>query len=404
MADPTVVSGTSPVYGTGGDLAQRIVDNIDDRITWLGAPIAPFLRLSRMGGKESEHNQKFSVLEDQRLPRITRTNAGTLTSGATTLTFDNANYMRPNDVWFNSRMKERILISSNTATTAVVVRGYGTTAAAALLDNDEWIKIGVAIPETGSAVASRQTKVRTRERYCQFFSGTMDYSEISTHTKRYGMAEPERQRKNTSDDFVLSIESGFIFGEPLFDADDASPIDTALVSTRATCAGILYEIDTNASANVLNPSGGVLTQDDFWDWMADVVRDAPEDNKDGKITYMLAAGEKLINILNKWQLQFVQVGFDKEFGPNLGVYQTPHGRMDIMKHPLLKGDEYDDYGILVNKKYLRYAYLEGMDMKIKTNVQLNDSHTRKDEIYGVIGLKTYLPEVFGYVKNAIYAG
>jgi hypothetical protein len=232
----------------------------------------------------------------------------------------------------------------------------------------------------------------------------MDYSEISSHTKRYGMAEPERQKKNTTDDFVITAESMMLFGEPLFDADDASPIDGTLVSSRATSAGILYEIDTNAAANVLNPAGGVLTQDDFWDLMADVVRDAPENNADGKISYMILSSEKLINIFNKWQLQFVQTGFDKEFGPNLGVYQTPHGKVEIMKHPLLKGDEYDDYGIIVNKKYLRYAYMEGMDMKIKLNVQLPDSHTRKDEIYGVMGLKTYLPELFGYVKNAIYAG
>ena len=124
MADPTVIQGQMSARGTAGDLALRIVPEVADRIIWLGAPVAPLLRLSRAGSKESVHDAEYSIIEDAPLPRVTRTNGGTLTAGATTLTFDNANYMRPSDVWKNTRTGEQVFVTSNTSTCSSRSSGF----------------------------------------------------------------------------------------------------------------------------------------------------------------------------------------------------------------------------------------------------------------------------------------
>jgi hypothetical protein len=400
MADPTVVQGSMSARGTAGDLALRIVPEVSDEIIWLGAPIAPLLRLSRIGGKESVHDAEYSVIEDARLPRITLTNAGNLGTTDTTLTFDNANYMRPSDVWQNTRTGEQVFVASNTATTAVVVRGYGTVAGTAILDNDEWMKMGVALSHGAAAVASRQTRPTSRVNYTQTFSATTDVTEQNTHIRRYGMPEQDRQKKNTMDDFLLQIEHAFKFQQPLKELDNDSPKDTSLTHERYLTGGFKYWVDTDAAANVLD-AGGTLSQDDFWDWMRTVTTDAPGDQSDGKIDYMLLASGPLVSILNKWQLQAVNpTGFSKEFGPNLSTYQTPFGKMEIMYDKTFKGTEYFNYGYLINRKYVGYRFLEGMDMKIKKNIQDPDTHQMKDEIYGTIGFYLTLPSVHGYVKNA----
>ena len=403
MAIGDTHSGSVTTGGPNGESSFRLGRDISKMIFNLGADIAPLTRFAS-GNKKSTTQQEYTVLEDGRRPRIDQTKAGNLTAGATELTFDNPKRFRAEDTWLNERTNEQVLVTSKSTTpNTTVVRGYGTVVKAAITDNDVWRFTGKSLRERAKAGTSLQTVVQTRIGYEQFFSETTGLSEIDSNVSHEGgMDEMTRQRKNTREEFLIGVESAFIWGQPLKDVQGSTPIDGDVIDKRCKTAGLKYWIDTDAAANAMD-AGGALSFFDFTDWTGQLVKDNPR-NKGNGVGLTLIGGTKAISVLNQWPHAKIETNSkSKEFGMDLRTLITMHGSHNILQHHLLDGSIYENYLFGVDTNHIGYRYLQKMDMRLRTGIQPNDSHELQDEIYGVIGFYLTLPSLHGYIKNVTLA-
>lgn len=401
--NPTLIARPSTVAGPGKGNADRFKLEIEDKIWQYGPHMNPLVRIANKVKKRSVMQMEFKVLNDKRLPRFTRVNDNDgLNTSDTALVVDNGNYARPQDIWQNTRTKENILVTAVSSNTWTVVRGYDTGAAGtgvAMVDNDELMFISNALSERSNAPASIQTDPGTVTNYLQFMSRTIALSEIRDAISEYGPKEKDRQNKNTLWEFKVDAEYAFKFQKPLKDVEASSPLDSALQDSRFKTGGLLYWINEYAGTNALD-ANGVITQTELWDFLAPSFEDMPEDATGQGMELMALCSQKAFNAFHHWGMDPIQTDPKmKEFGLALTTYQTPNGKLNLVQDYTLKGDTYGNYMIVVNPSDLEYTYLNGKDMKVKPNIQANDAHEIKDEIYGVIGLGIKRPELHRYVYN-----
>lgn len=402
---PTVISGRVPQTGTNSGNSDRQVQQIADMIFNYGPNINPMTLISRKSTKKRVGNQTFKVLNDKHLPRFNDVN-GNQTAGDTSIEVDNGEYFRVGDIVENTRTGEHILVTNISSDTLTAVRGYDSGDAGtgtAMVDNDELMVIGTALSESASAPAARTPQTSTVTNYCQFFSRTLNLSEIRDNIEEYGPKEKQRQKDHQIYEFKKDIELAFKFGKPLEDDESDSPLDSSVSESRYKTGGLKYWIDNHASANVLD-AGGALAQNQLWDFVAPMFEDMEEDVTGQKKSLMALCSRKAFRVFHSWAVPTLDLTpKDDTYGLQLVRYLTPVGVLDLVQDYTLRGDEYGDYMFVVNPMDLEYVYLNNMDLTVKPNIQQPDVHEIKDEVYGVIGLGIHRPELHGYIKNMALA-
>ncbi len=401
--NPTVISRAVSVAGPGQGNVDRFIEEIENKIWQYGPNLNPLIRIANKVKKRSVRQMSFKVLNDKRLPRFTRiNNGGGYNTSATSIVVDNGNYARPQDIWENTATREHILVTGISSNTWTVVRGYDTGAAGtgvAMTDNDELMFVGNSLSERSTAPVSIQTDPGTVTNYLQFMSRTIGLSEIRDAIAEYGPKEKERQSKNTMFEFKVDAELAFKFGKPIADVEASSPLDSAISDGRWATGGLRYWIDSYAATNALN-ANIAISQNTLWEFVAPSFEDMPEDATGQGMELMALCGRKAFNVFHNWGMAPIQTSPSiKEFGLQLTTYMTPQGKLNLVQDYTLKGDQYADWMFIVNPSDLEYVYLEGKDMKLKTNIQANDAHEVKDELYGIIGLGIKRPELHRYVYN-----
>lgn len=400
---PTVIGRASTIAGPGKGNADRFVPQIQDMIWNYGPNLNPLIRLAYMNKKRSVKNQTFKILNDKRLPRFTRINNGAgYNTSATSIIVDNGNYFRVGDVGEVTRTKEHFFVTAISTNTLTVVRGYDTGAAGtgvAMVDNDEVRVLGQAQSERAATPSIVTTDPGTITNYCQVMSRAIGLSVIRDHTEEYGPKEKARQKQQQMDEFKIDCNNFFMFGKPLADVEASSPLDSSVADSRYKTGGLKYWIDNSASANVLN-AGGVITQTTFWNTVAPLYEDMPEDSTNQTKELIALCGRSAFFAFHQWALPTVQTSPGiKSLGFALSTIQAPVGKINLVQDYSLKGDEYADYCFLVNPNDLEYVYMDGLDMQIKPNVQLPNVKEVIDEVWGVIGLGIKRPELHGYIYN-----
>ncbi len=78
---------------------------------------------------------------------------------------------------------------------------------------------------------------------------------------------------------------------------------------------------------------------------------------------------------------------DKTYGLRITRYESPHGTVNIVKHPLLTGTTYGNYAVMLDLECLTYRYLSNRDTKLLTNRQAPGEDSRVDEYLTECGLQ-----------------
>jgi len=105
----------------------------------------------------------------------------------------------------------------------------------------------------------------------------------------------------------------------------------------------------------------------------------------------------LISKINSWakgKLEIIQADKDRTYGLNIIRYLTPHGMLNIVRHPLFV-QGYDGLSIALDMDNVKYRPLRGRDTTLRTNIQNNDADGRKDEYLTEAGLEIKLPKTHG---------
>jgi hypothetical protein len=210
----------------------------------IGAPRAPARSI------------RHEWLEDSLSPLSTRINdAGGYDDEDTVLTVDDGTVFRDGDLVRPVGSDEVMQVTESDATTVTVVRGYGDTTAAALVDNQELVVIGHAALE-GEDAAAAIARVRTLQvNYSQIFtetvsvSGSMDAASLNGVEREFDYQVIARTRE-----LMRQLEQSVIAGVQ----HAATPGGSA--SVRRTMGGLLGMI-SGTNAVVQAASGAALTED-----------------------------------------------------------------------------------------------------------------------------------------------
>lgn len=272
-----------------------------------------------------------------------------------------------------------------------VARGYGSAAAAAILDGDQLFVIGNAREEGDTSKAARSRDPVEVYNWTQIFrdwveeSGTAHSSDNDTtpHDWRF-------QQKVKMIEHQKSKELSLLLGSP-------GEEDGVSGKVRTTGGVLHFATANNMDAN------GTLTEIEFENWLRPFLHYG---DKKSKVVFVSELVASVLNGFSAGKLQ-TSVG-DTMYGVAISRWTSPHGQVKFVPHPLLEGDEYGGYalGVDFEKGKLAYRYLHGKeapggsrDTHINENIQPPDADARKDEILSECGLQMAHPKAHGVLTG-----
>jgi hypothetical protein len=376
---------------TGGDAAYAILGDskvieMEDDVFLYEPDKAPLTLLTSKVSKKAVSNPNFNWLEDERIPTLDRVNeAAGATSVATTFTVDNPGYFRSPGLARIQRTGEVVYVSTISGSVLTVVRGWGATAKAALVDNDQITILGSVFAEGATSPASKTTKKVKRSNATEIVRSAWELTNSEIATELYGPQDVAFQQMKVGIEHAVDIENKLWFGLYL---DDTSGSTISSVSVRST-GGIDEVISTNDS-----DFGGVFNMVTFFSFAEDVFRY-------GSNSKVLFAAPSVVSNISLEGIKYLElVPKDQTFGLDINRLLTPHGSLMVVKHNLFEGDTYGKRAYVVDLDNVGYRFLRGRDTKLMTNIQANDKDSRKDEYLTEMGLVRKLEKTHGRITNA----
>ena len=205
--------------------------------------------------------------------------------------------------------------------------------------------------------------------YCQIFRTPFGITETAKNTQTLIKENDlDYQRRKKGIEHVVDIERAFIFGVSSADTGRGTSHPVRLTD------GVLHKITVYATANV-------DTEAEFETWLESAFAY-------GNVEKYLFASASVISMINGWAKGKLEVlAKDKTYGLTITRYESPHGTVNLIKHPLLTGTPYGNYGLMLDMECLTYRYLSNRDTKLKTNRQANGDDERVDEYISEVGLQ-----------------
>lgn len=385
----------APVTGQRTSLnitqALRAVD-MRREILELEPDAAPLCQLT-MGkqnrlGTEPTHNPKFDWAESELANRFDAVNngAGYILS-ATSIVVDDGTKFAAWDLVKVTRTGEVMLVTAVATNTLTVERGIGG-GAAALVDNDELLRIASADAEGADVRDGVTSNPTTATNYTQIFRKSWQATETLVHSNTY--TSPTDWRR-----------AGALAGiEHKKDQELAFWLGTKRETTLSgkphrTTGGVLSFVTTNVT-----DIAGTMTETEFYDGFSDAFRYG---NKKVKTLFCSRLFAGVINTYPRGKIQAIQSDQDSTYGLNVTRFVSPFGTLNVVIHDLFEGTEYAGYGVILDLSMVKrrpLANQEGSrDTQVLPNRQGNGVDGRQHEYLTEVGLEVGLEKT-----HAIYTG
>jgi hypothetical protein len=287
---------------------------------------------------------------------------------ATDIVVDDASLFLVKDIILNANTMEQMLVTAVTAATntLTVTRGYGTVTAAAITDNDDIVWMLNAMEENSNAPDSRTSQPTYDYNLVQEIRTPFEGSWWSEGQK---LKTAEKERKRQTNIHMVQHRRGleriFLFGQRKADADEK----------KQTMSGIYPYIPSDNILDANTDYSGYMTESG-WESYCEQIFQYGSDRK------LLAASSSLITALNGFasaKMISTDMGM-KEFGVAINAWRSPHGTLGIVPSRAL-GGPFAGMGLVADMKYLKWRPFDGNDTKLVVNIQANDKHGYKDEIW-----------------------
>lgn len=366
---------------------KKIIVDMSEDIALLQPDESPFMSFLKIAKKNQEtaNSFKFEWMEDDLLARWDAINAAAgYANNITALVVDNADYFNVGDTVKVPRTGEVMLVTAvNSGTqTLTVVRGYGVTTAAALVDNDPLLIIGNANMEGSGTRIIKSTKEVPKFNYTQIFKTPFGVTNTQKSTKMYGGKDLSYQQMKAGVQHKIDMARSFVFGE--------RKEDTTGVDPQRTTGGLLSFLTENNY-----DAGGQLTKSEFDNNISEVVF------KYGSKTKIMLCSARLISVINEWAFGKLQINQEaKKFGLSIFEYITPFGKYMMMNDQrILEGAVYGGFGIVVDPENVKFRPLADRDTKLETNIQANDADKRIDQYITEAGLEVRSPKTHAVITG-----
>lgn len=309
-------------------------------------------------------------------------------NAATTITVDDGSKFAKYDVVLEEATGEIILVTAVSGNDLTIVRSVGTTAAAAMTDNDVLRIIGNAHPEGADPAGDRIDATTEYENYTQIFkagveiTGTLEASNTVTEEER------ARRRKVAMDQILEEIEHAFFFGELGKRTEGGSP--------QRFMRGLF-----DFASVTVSDANGTLTEAEFNDWLADVFQY-------GSGTKVLFTSHSVASILTTIFGDKIRLATESDVvGLKLNRIQTYAGEVVCVPHPNFVGDVYGNSMMAVDMDQIKLRPLKGnkdRSLQLREDVKKDGHDGMQDEWLAEVSLELGDPAAHGWMKNITVAG
>lgn len=339
-------------------------------------------------GKKPAFGKSINWHTSELRPKFDRINNGAgYTSGDTAVVVDNGAYFQDYDNIKFTRTGEVARVSSVSGNTLTIVRSWGATAAAALVDNDEILILGPAYPEGTKLKSPRSVTEVEFTNYTELvrhnftISGTL--RAVGEAGGLYHGNDVDLQRRDMMLSHKRDLNLKFLHSEGAQSGD-----------TR-TLDGIIPFVTTNGT-NRTN-STATLTEKAWNDGLRVAFRNA---NSNKLLAIMSRSVAGIINEFAS-SVQRVTPGTSK-FGLRLMDYTSPHGEVRMITDVALEGDELSKYIVLIDpvKGPVQRVLRDTILIKDRTDDRSEDAYA--EEILTETSVEWGHPDKH-YIFNAITA-
>ena len=365
---------------------RRVVD-MGKKIALLEPNKSPLITLTKRLSTKPTINPIFHWLEDELQAKWSKVSTAEANVAATDLVVSDIELFRVGFLVKVPRTGEIMRVTDVTASTDTITvkRSFGTTAAAAILQNDPIVILGSAEAEGGLATTPLSVVTSTVFNYTQIFKTAVQLSKTQEASELYGGSDRAYQRLKKGIEHAVDLERAAWFGEKAEDNTGSTPV-------RST-GGVMSFIETNAVSYDASDS---LTEDNFEkEFLEGLFRY-------GSSKKTLFASSRVISVINSWGREKIQtVTGEETYGLKIYRYISAHGELNIVKHQLFEGAVYGKMGVALDLDAGEVAWrpLSGRDTKLRTGIEPNDADYYLDEYITEGGFQIKLPKVHGIIEN-----
>ena len=213
----------------------------------------------------------------------------------------------------------------------------------------------------------------------------MSFSGTELATELYGGKDRAYQRRKKALEHKRDIARAMYFGVRKEDTTGTTP--------RRTMGGLLSFL---TESTAFDSSTQPLTYANFNKYVAQPVFSHGSKDK------LLIAGPNLMNAINAWSEAKLVTDVDPAatYGIRVKNLITGYGDLKVIYDPLLADGYHAGYGMVIDTDNIRYAYLQGRDTKLNTNIQANDVDGVIDEYITECSLEVKLPKTHLLITGA----
>ena len=374
---PTVQSGAR---GTIDLLDDLIVQEMMRRVAQLEPSARPLTTLMNNLEKVLQTDQpEPQHAEDELLPNIDLASAAAA-SNVTALPVQNEGFYLVGDILHIPRTGENLRVTALPGGGVVtVVRGVGGPPSDIVINDPIWILGGAQREGDVSRVALNTLEVQYTH-FCQIIRNSVEGTGTQLATRQHG-GDFEEQAEKKLIEHKRQMEYFFKWGRPSRTAVNGEWL--------RTMEGLNHRIQTNRMA-----VDGVLGEGE-WDAFLEMAFQF------GNYKKIALCSPRVIRAVNNFAKNRLEVRTgESAYGLTIYEYNSPHGVVCLVNDRELKGEIYSGYCMLIDPDYLvvRYLragpegnrserYMGNLYCKRVTNIQANDSDTRKDEIFSELCLQ-----------------
>jgi hypothetical protein len=391
-------TGTAGVLLSDTDNLYRIRD-IETALDLIDDDDGLFYRYLTILPNDSPASQaRYDWTESDMIDNHTQiNNSGGYTASATSIVVDDSLLAVANRLFLVQRTKEILYVTAVTYAThtLTVTRGFNGTAALALNDDDKIIALPAVLPERATA-NSGTGLIPTGEEYnyISTLSETFQITEIQENSEMaQGVATVPWEVANKALSVRRQINKALMYGKR---GQVASASDGPIFQSQ----GFEHYIKSNILDLELNQGG--IAWPDMNDWLYGL----SDFSISSKVKQCLCGNwlwSSFVRFKRDEELNGEKPYYDPIMNTNLMSIVTDEGVvLEIMqdKHGFDAREGLGGDGIVLDSKYAALKEMRGMPLAWRQNVQANDAHVRKDEIWGTYSLKLRHEQLHGIIRNA----
>lgn len=287
---------------------------------------APLFGLTSLLKDETANNIEHGYFSKTMIfPSLTSTAA---LVGDTTITVGAYTDIVPGDMLLNERTSEIMLVLTTPSNTTITVqRAVGSTAAAAINNNDLLRTIGNAFEEGSTRPSAVAIMAERYVNYTQIFRNSWAVTKTAAAIPQIAGAGYVGESKQDCASFhAMAIEKALFFGQKYMGTKNGQPFHTM--------EGIIPRIKTAASGNVTTL--GATTNWTQLEAALDPTLQTVTDPKGGNIRTCFVGGttRRVIHNIARLNSTYQITTAETSWGLQLDTIRTPRGTFEMIEHPL----------------------------------------------------------------------